>query len=102
MPRPLILNGVPPGLAKDFWWLSATPEEAVSSPASRAPSGRLPRALSVFVLALLADVLFWEADVGLSAAVIFVIVVLEAPLGRWQRPAALLALAALPVAHKET
>lgn len=101
MPRPLILNGVPPGLARDAWWLSATPEDAVPAPASRAPSGRLPRTLAVIGLVLLADVLFWRADVGLSAALfaaaVFVIIVLDARLRRWQRPAALLALSALPV-----
>lgn len=103
MPRPLILNGVPPGLAKDAWWLSTTPHEAAPAPVSKAPSSRSPRVLSILGLVLLADILFWDANLGLSAAlyaaVIFVVVVLDAPLRRWQRPAALLACAALPVAH---
>lgn len=103
MPHPLTLHGVPRGLAKDAWWLSATPEKADPSPMPRAPSGRLPRAVSVLGLVLLADVLFWRADLGLSAALyaaaIFAVVGLDAPLRQWQRPAALLTLAALPVAH---
>jgi Domain of unknown function (DUF4173) len=103
MPRPFILNGVPPGLAKDAWWLSITPAEAVPSPSTRTPSGRVPRAISVLALVLLADLLFWEAAPGLSAAlyavVVFAVVVLDAHPRQWQRPAGLLVCAALPAAH---
>ena len=66
MPRPLILNGVPSSLATDAWWLSAIQDDPGPPPTTRAPSGSLPRGLACLMLVLLADVLFWRAELGLS------------------------------------
>ncbi|AZL58953.1 DUF4173 domain-containing protein [Tabrizicola piscis] len=103
MPRPIILNGVPSSLAADAWWLSAIPDDPGLPPTTRAPSGSLPRGLACLMLVLLADLLFWRAELGMSAALfaaaIFAVVILDKAMCNWQRPAVLLTLAALPVFH---
>lgn len=100
MQRAFIQRGVPRKLATDGWWLSAIPEDEVPVAVPRSPSGLLPRGLALLALVMLADLLFWDAAPGVSvvlfATAIFVLAMLDGALPQWQRPAILLALAALP------
>jgi hypothetical protein len=72
MPKTLTLHGVPHAIARDGWWLDATPDGgAPPGGAGGAPgvAGHLPRATGLLALVLLADLLFWRHAPGLSVAV---------------------------------
>ncbi|WP_136440985.1 DUF4173 domain-containing protein [Pacificoceanicola onchidii] len=106
----LTLRGVPRALARDGWWLMS--EEGAGVPDGAAPaqaSGkslleRLPQRLLLVLLALvlLADLLFWERDAGLSLA-LYAWAVLAGFLGLdkarrdWKLPVLICAMGSLPV-----
>ncbi len=102
----MTLNGVPPSILRDAWWLDAAPPPASGSPdpapVHAALAGPPGRALGLALLVALADLLFWDHAKGLSLALfagaVFAAATVDIrPRARLIRPALLLILAALPV-----
>lgn len=103
------VRGVPRSISRDGWWLSSSESEGAGYTEAEPPLretnvseafGKLPM-LGVFLLVVLADVLFWKHSLGLSlalfAAAIFTVATYRVPLKSLVRPAILLTLGALPV-----
>ena len=97
----LTIPGLPTSLARDAWWLDATPPEA-AGPQERGATSRLPRIAALLLLVALADLLFWDHDLGVSTAIFALAIFAAATAGirprqaLW-RPTLLLIIAAAPV-----
>lgn len=97
MRKTVMLEGVPRALAMDAWWLDGPTDRG--GPQGQA---RLPGPARLVILVLMADLLFWDHDVGLSLAIFAVAAFLLATLGSQPLrvlayPLGLLALGAAPV-----
>lgn len=109
MPRLYTVRGLPGSIATDGWWLdmppgtSGPPGGKAGTGAGLVGSGGGHRpAFTLVVLILIADLLFWNHDLGLSlaifAAAVFAAAVVDVrPRRELVRPALMLVLGALPV-----
>lgn len=100
MTQPILILGLPRALARDGWWLDASPPNTAESAID--VHSRLPRWAGLVVLVALSDWLFWHESPGLSLALFAVAILVVASAGtrphrtHW-RPAVLMLFAAAPV-----
>ncbi|WP_112309554.1 DUF4153 domain-containing protein [Pseudogemmobacter bohemicus] len=97
------LRGVPHGLERDGWWLSAPDEAAGAAPPPQvrriATGGISGGALGLISLLILGDFLFWGQSTGLSLALFVLALVLVAGHGRaWPQRMKALAVSAVGAA----
>lgn len=99
-----VIRGVPPGLARDMWWLAVATEGPAGPGSATRPewgAGARGRAGALVALVALADWLFFGQAIGLSlalfaAAVLGAVMLLQQGRARL-RPALMLLVAVLPV-----
>lgn len=69
MENSLVIRGVPARLQRDAWWFTDAAEDAPIAPVKTDGTRLAPTALGgAALLVILADVLFWDADPGISVA----------------------------------
>ncbi len=104
MAREWVIRGVPPGLSRDMWWMTAAEDVPPPPPPGQRVRGLGEtggRAGALVVLVALADWLFFGHALGLSlalfSAAVLGVVMLVSPGRELLRPALLLLVTALPV-----
>lgn len=101
MTASLLIRDLPTSLARDGWWLDATPPAGPDDP-GRSITARMPSVLGLLLLVILADLLFWNHHLGVSVAVfamvLFAVATAEIrPRRAIWRPALVLVFACAPV-----
>ncbi|MBO9463933.1 DUF4173 domain-containing protein [Tropicibacter sp. R15_0] len=106
MIEPMEIRGLPRSLQRDAWWMSVETPEPLAPIAEKTASGAtdtpFPRWAGLLWLVVLADLLFWEKEAGLSLAVFALVLFFTAAFGVSPRrlvvgPSVLLVLSCLPV-----
>lgn len=104
MAKEWVIRGVPPGLSRDMWWMTAAEDVPPPPPPGQRVRGLGEtggRAGALVVLVALADWLFFGHALGLSlalfSAAVLGVVMLVSPGRERLRPALLLLVTALPV-----
>lgn len=101
MSKALTIPGLSDALARDAWWLDATPPEAAGLQ-QRGTTSRLPPIPALLLLVALADLPFWDLELGFSSAIFALAIFAVATAGirpcrvLWG-PTLLLIISAVPV-----